>query len=51
VLVSIYHALLKRIERADYDVFTHRASVPTVQKLAILGAGLFKMGLAHLAIG
>lgn len=51
VLVSIYHALLKRIERADYDVFTHRASVPTAQKLAILGAGLFKMGLAHLAIG
>ena len=29
VLVSIYHALLKRIERADYDVFTRRASVPT----------------------
>jgi phytoene synthase len=51
VLVSIYHALLKRIERANYDVFTHRASVPTAQKLAILGAGLFKMGLARLAIG
>ena len=29
VLVSIYHALLKRIERADYDVFSRRASVPT----------------------
>ena len=28
VLVSIYHALLKRIERADYDVFSRRASVP-----------------------
>jgi phytoene synthase len=40
VLVSIYHALLKRIERADYDVFTHRASVPTAQKIAILLVGL-----------
>ncbi len=40
VLVSIYRALLKRIERADYDVFTHRASVPMVQKLAILSVGL-----------
>jgi phytoene synthase len=40
VLVSIYHALLKRIERADYDVFTRRASVPTAQKIAILLIGL-----------
>ncbi len=40
VLVSIYHALLKRIERADYDVFTRRASVPTAQKIAILLVGL-----------
>jgi 15-cis-phytoene synthase len=40
VLVSIYHALLKRIERADYDVFTRRASVPTLQKIAILLVGL-----------
>jgi phytoene synthase len=43
VLVSIYHALLKRIERADYDVFTRRASVPTRQKLAILFMGLARM--------
>jgi phytoene synthase len=40
VLVSIYHDLLKRIRSVDYDVFTRRASVPLVQKLAILGAGL-----------
>jgi phytoene synthase len=40
VLVSIYHALLKRIERANYDVFGRRASVPLWQKLAILAAGL-----------
>ena len=40
VLVSIYHALLRRIERANYDVFTRRASVPLWQKLAILAVGL-----------
>lgn len=40
VLVSIYHALLKRIERANYDVFGRRASVPLWQKLAILAVGL-----------
>jgi phytoene synthase len=40
VLVTIYHGLLKRIERANYDVFTRRASVPLVQKLAILVVGL-----------
>jgi phytoene synthase len=40
VLVSIYHALLKRIEHANYDVFTRRASVPTAQKIAILIIGL-----------
>jgi phytoene synthase len=44
VLVSIYHGLLKRIEKADYDVFSNRASVPTVQKLGILSAGLARMG-------
>jgi phytoene synthase len=43
VLVSIYHALLKRIERANYDVFTQRASVPLLQKLAILAVGLIWM--------
>ena len=45
VLVSIYHALLKRIERADYDVFSRRVSVPPVQKLGILcvGDGLVRM--------
>jgi squalene synthase HpnC len=40
VLVSIYHALLKRIERAKYDVFTRRVSVPLWQKLSILSVGL-----------
>jgi len=40
VLVSIYHALLKRIKRANYDVFSRRAAVPTWQKLSILAVGL-----------
>ncbi|MGC9222669.1 MAG: phytoene/squalene synthase family protein [Terracidiphilus sp.] len=48
VLVSIYHALLKRIESADYDVFTRRASVSTVRKLAILLAGLARMAWARI---
>jgi phytoene synthase len=49
VLVSIYYALLKRIERADYDVFSHRVSVPTAQKIAILLAGLARTAWARFA--
>jgi len=48
VLVAIYHALLKRIRRADCDVFSRRASVPLVEKLAILIVGLTRQGLARL---
>ena len=48
VLVAIYHALLKRIERADYDVFSRRVSVPLRQKLAILMVGLTRMTWARL---
>ncbi len=48
VLVTIYHGLLKRIERADYDVFTRRASVPLMQKLAILGVGMARMTWARM---
>lgn len=48
VLVSIYLSLLKRIEKADYDVFSRRASVPTVQKLGILSIGLARMGAMRL---
>ena len=47
VLVSIYHQLLKRIVAADYDVFTHRASVPTVQKVTIMLGGLARMARAR----
>ena len=48
VLVSIYQGLLKRIEKANYDVFTTRAAVPSPQKLSILGAGMARMGWARL---
>jgi phytoene synthase len=48
VLVAIYHGLLKRIERADYDVFSRRASVPMVKKLGILSMGMAKMGWVRL---
>jgi 15-cis-phytoene synthase len=48
VLVSIYHQLLRRIEKADYDVFSERASVPTIQKIAILSSGLARMGAIRL---
>jgi phytoene synthase len=48
VLVSIYHGLLKRIEHADYDVFSERASVPKIQKLSILGVGLARMGMMRM---
>ena len=50
VLVSIYHGLLRRIEEADYDVFSSRASVPMVQKLAIMIVGFARMGLARLSV-
>jgi len=48
VLVAIYHGLLKRIERANYDVFSCRASVPLPQKLGILVVGLARMAWARL---
>lgn len=48
VLVSIYHALLRRIESANYDVFSNRASVPTAQKIGILCAGMMRMTVARI---
>ena len=44
VLATIYHGLLKRIERSNYDVFSRRANMPMVEKLGILAVGLFRMG-------
>jgi hypothetical protein len=36
--------------RADYDVFSQRASVPTVLKISILGAGMARMAVARLGL-
>jgi phytoene synthase len=47
VLVKIYRGLLKRIRRADYDVFSHRISVPTYQKLEILAVGMARLTVAR----
>jgi phytoene synthase len=47
VLVTIYHSLLKRIERADFNVFSARASVPTAHKVAILFTGLARLAKAR----
>jgi 15-cis-phytoene synthase len=48
VLISIYHRLLKRIQDADYDVFSHRISVPLAQKLGILTTGQARIALARM---
>jgi len=48
VLVTIYHGLLKRILRADYDVFSRRISMPTTQKVTILLAGLVRLAWARI---
>jgi phytoene synthase len=48
VLVRIYHRLLIRIRRADYDVFSRRASVPTFIKLEILAVGMMRMAWARI---
>jgi phytoene synthase len=48
VLVTIYHGLLKRIEKDGYDVFSRRASVPMAQKLGIMFLGLVRMAWARL---
>jgi len=47
VLVRIYRALLRRIRRANYDVFSRRISVPTFQKLEILAVGITRIALAR----
>jgi phytoene synthase len=39
VLVTIYHGLLLKISKANYDVFTQRISVSTPVKLMILAQG------------
>ena len=51
VLVTIYHGLLKRIEKSGYDVFSRRVAVPLAQKLGVLAVGLVRLVLARLGIG
>ena len=43
VLITIYHRLLQRIERRDYDVFSERVSVPITTRIAILLRGLLQV--------
>ena len=47
VLIRIYHRLLRRIAEDPAAVFRERVSVPTVEKLAILGRGLLESLLAR----
>ena len=48
ILVRIYRGLLRRIRRADYDVFSRRIAVPTFQKVEILAVGLMRMAWVRL---
>lgn len=43
VLITIYHRLLRRIERRNFDVFTRRVSVPIFTRISILLRGLFRV--------
>jgi len=43
VLITIYHRLLRRIESSGYEVFASRISVPTYEKVAILGWGILRV--------
>ncbi|HEX3660655.1 MAG TPA: phytoene/squalene synthase family protein [Acidobacteriaceae bacterium] len=43
VLVTIYHRLLRRIERRGFDVFSERVSVPLTTRLSILFRGLVRI--------
>lgn len=43
VLITIYHRLLRRIERRNFDVFTERVSVPVPIRIIVLLRGLFRV--------
>ena len=49
VLVTIYHRLLRRAEQHGGQVFHQRISVPTAEKLSILGRGIIGSLLARSA--
>ena len=43
VLITIYHCLLRRIERRNFDVFSARVRVPVTTRIAILLRGLMQV--------
>lgn len=47
VLMAIYRRLLRRIEAANYDVFSKRLSVPTGEKVMLLLQGTVRMFAAR----
>ena len=49
VLVSIYHRLLERMRKDQGIVFHQRVSVPTAEKISILGRGVIGSLLARSA--
>lgn len=48
VLITIYHRLLRRIERRGFDVFSERVSVPLSTRILILLRGLMQVAAARL---
>jgi 15-cis-phytoene synthase len=48
VLITIYHGLLRRIERRNYDVFSERVRVPIATRIGILLCGLAQMAFNRL---
>jgi 15-cis-phytoene synthase len=48
VLIAIYHNLLRRIQRRQYDVFSERIRVPVITRIAILLCGLAQIAFNRL---
>lgn len=48
VLIAIYHDLLRRIERRNYDVFSERVRVPVAARVGILLCGLAQIAFNRL---
>lgn len=48
VLITIYHRLLRRIERRGFDVFSERVSVPLLTRITILLRGLARVAAARI---
>lgn len=50
VLITIYHRLLRQIERGGFEVFASRAAVPTLTKITILLRGLGRLLLTRVGV-